>query len=152
MRFIDRRRRQPMIPLVNLIDILIILLLFFVMTAEFSLDADKRKAEEKQRRERRLEISLPAISEMQGQDVSDARTAIALTADSRIVLGDDELPDAAALVDALRRARAANTQARFELEPDEHVPLGLLVKVWDALTKAGIPVGDVPARVIRQAD
>ena len=113
MRFIDRRRRQPMIPLVNLIDILIILLLFFVMTAEFSLDADKRKAEEKQRRERRLEISLPAISEMQGQDVSDARTAIALTADS---------------------------------------PLGLLVKVWDALTKAGIPVGDVPARVIRQAD
>ena len=149
MRFIEKRRRIPAIPLVSLIDILTILLLFFVMTAEFRADADKKKAEEKQKRERRLEISLPGVSQIEGQAVSDTRTPISLTSDDKVLLDGKEVP-IDGLVQALKEARQANPQTKFELEPDERVPLGTVVKVWDALTKAGIQVGEVPARVLKK--
>lgn len=149
MRFIEKRRRIPAIPLVSLIDILTILLLFFVMTAEFRADTDKKKADEKQKRERRLEISLPGVSQIEGQAVNDVRTPISLTSDNKVLLDGKEVA-VEGLVQALKEARQANPQAKFELEPDERVPLGTVIKVWDALTKAGLQVGEVPARVLKK--
>ena len=148
MRFLERRRTRPIIPLVSLIDILTILLIFFIVTSEFR--EEQQRKEEQEQRERRLEIALPGVEEMEGQPVTDRRTAISLTADGSILLGGEAVADPAALVDALRRQREADPAARFELEPDQKTPLGLLVQVWDALAKAGIAAGEVPARVLKQ--
>jgi biopolymer transport protein ExbD len=50
---------------------------------------------------------------------------------------------------ALASLRSARPDARLDLRIDENVPFGTIIKVWDALTKAGYKVGDVPARVLR---
>jgi nucleoside-diphosphate-sugar epimerase len=41
---------------------------------------------------------------------------------------------------------------KLELEADRRLPLERLLQVWDALTKAGIPVTDVPARIKVRAE
>ncbi|MEZ5327052.1 MAG: hypothetical protein R3F19_18535 [Verrucomicrobiales bacterium] len=38
--------------------------------------------------------------------------------------------------------------AKLELRVDKKVPVGLLVEVWNVLTKAGIDVKDVPSRIL----
>ena len=40
-----------------------------------------------------------------------------------------------------------NPGRKLELEADKQVPLEKLLGVWDALTRAGIPIKDVPARI-----
>ena len=40
-----------------------------------------------------------------------------------------------------------NPGRKLELEADRNVPLERLLKVWDSLTKAGIEIKDVPARI-----
>jgi biopolymer transport protein ExbD len=40
-----------------------------------------------------------------------------------------------------------NPGRKLELEADKKLPLERLLQVWDALTKAGIPIKDVPARI-----
>jgi biopolymer transport protein ExbD len=40
-----------------------------------------------------------------------------------------------------------NPGRKLELEADKKLPLERLLTVWDALTKAGIPIKDVPARI-----
>ena len=148
MRFIERKRPRPVIPLVSLIDILTILLIFFIVTSEFR---DEKKSEAPTpSKERRLDIALPGVSDIDGNPVAERRISISLTAEGSILLDNQALPDAPALVTALQAERAKNPQAAFELEPDERVPLGVVIAVWDALTKAGIPVAEVPARVLKK--
>ena len=36
---------------------------------------------------------------------------------------------------------------KLELEADKQIPLEKLLQVWDALTRAGIQIKDVPARI-----
>jgi biopolymer transport protein ExbD len=45
-----------------------------------------------------------------------------------------------------------NPGRKLELEADKRLALGDLLKVWDALTRAGIPIRDVPARIRVPAD
>ena len=40
-----------------------------------------------------------------------------------------------------------NPGRKLELEADKKLPLERLLQVWDALTKAGIEIKDVPARI-----
>ena len=40
-----------------------------------------------------------------------------------------------------------NPGRKLELEADKKLPLERLLTVWDALTKAGIPIKEVPARI-----
>lgn len=146
MQFVVRRRSRPVIPLVSLIDILTILLIFFIVTTRFR----EREEMDKAREERRLEINLPGIAAMEGAPAEGERLRISLTADGKILLGGETLPSLEALATALAARIAADPTAAFELEPDESAPLGLVIGVWDALAKAGIPINQVPARVLKR--
>lgn len=147
MRFIDRKKARPVIPLVSLIDILTILLLFFIVASEFRKEDEEKEGKQE---ERRLDIALPGVSELEGNPVTDQRASISVSAEGVILLDGQTVADASALVDALQTRRAADPNILFELAPDERVPLGKVIAVWEALTKAGIPVGEVPARVLKK--
>ena len=150
MQFIDRKRARPIIPLVSLIDILTILLIFFIVASEFRQEQQHEAQKEKTATERRLDIALPGVSDIEGNPVNDTRQTISLDKDGAIALDGTGVADPAALVEALNARRAADPVVKFELAPDENVPLGKLIGVWDALTKAGIPVAEVPARVVKR--
>lgn len=136
--FYIKKRRTPVIPIVALVDILTVLLIFFVLTTTFK----------KENRNALLKITLPQASSLTPAVETASRTALSVTAESEVFL--DETPvaieDLAAAVSAFRQARPA---ARLELKADENAPLGILVKVWDALAAAGLKVNtDVPTKIL----
>lgn len=144
MKFVERKSRRPAVPLVSLIDILTILLIFFIVTTRFQ-EEEMVEAEE-----RRLDISLPTIADMEGAPATGQRVVLSLTAEGGIFLAGEPVASLEELPAALVAARAVDPEASFELEPDEAAPLGLVIGVWDALSQAGIEVGEVPARVLRR--
>ena len=136
MNFHVRRRRSPALQIINMIDILIILLIFLVVSTSFK---ESRSV---------LNVSVPVSEALSLGTDSEARIGIVLTKEGKVFLDDAEVP-ASEAADALSRLRANRPDARLDLRIDENVPFGTIIKVWDALTKAGYKVGDVPARVLR---
>jgi len=151
MRFFKQRRHRPMIPVLSLIDILAILLIFFVVTATFKEDSEVVVEEQTDRQERRIDVALPTVESIEGAPVMDERLRITVQDDGRVFLGDDEVVGGAVgLAPLLVEARSVNPAATFEMMADEQVPLGVVIGVLDAVDRAGVPVGDVPARILRQ--
>lgn len=139
MNLRPRKRHVPMIPIVSLIDIMVILLIFFIATTTFR----KQKAH--------LQIALPETKGIGGvAAASDRRIAITITKDQKILLdGKDETAES--LAGALKQLKSAKPAARLELEADTDTALGILIKVWDALKAAGYSINDVPARIQKAA-
>lgn len=122
-----------------MIDILIILLIFLVVNTTFK---EAQSA---------LNVSLPSSREMAlGTSAAEGRVSLTVTREEKIFLADVEVA-AAGLPAALTRLKADQPAAQLELKVDEKASFGLLIQLWDALTKAGFKVNDVPARVLRAA-
>ena len=135
MRFINKKNSRPIVPIVSLIDILAILLIYFILTS--SPKEDKSFAS----------ITLPKASSLAKNIDSKTRLELALTADSKILLGSEEIP-VTQLTTSLKQLKADKPSLALELKADEKAPLKNLVNVWDALTQAGYPVKEVPARIL----
>ncbi|MEY4485419.1 MAG: hypothetical protein RL693_2871 [Verrucomicrobiota bacterium] len=141
MNLRPRKRNSPVIPIVALVDILIITLLFIVATTTF------RKSKPKTQ----VQINLPQSSGLGSTTPSkEVRKTLAITQDRKVVLDGTEVADAD-LAAALKRMKDADPTTKLELQADQDTPLGMLVKVWDALKIAGFPINDVPARIQRAA-
>jgi biopolymer transport protein ExbD len=139
MNLRPRRRPVPAIPIVSLIDIMVVLLIFFVATTTFRKDKTV------------MQITLPESKSMGAASPTNApelRLTIGISKDKQVSLDGKVIP-----IDALAKAlidqRSSQPNLKFELEADTDSPLGLLIKVWDALKAAGIPITDVPARLQR---
>jgi biopolymer transport protein ExbD len=125
------------VPIISLIDILAILLIFFIATTTFK------------RRESLVKVNLPQSSEMAASREKIYRVALALSKDEEIALGDRPLT-LETLPQELRQFKAANPEAKLELKADEGVPIGFLVKVWDAASKADVRIDEIPLRILLQ--
>ncbi|MEZ5300265.1 MAG: biopolymer transporter ExbD [Verrucomicrobiales bacterium] len=135
MHFYEKKaRRPPAVPIVSLIDILAILLIFFIVTSTF-----------KERRDI-LNISLPNAGAIGERATPEDRATVSVTAEGEIFFDGDPVA-AEALPATLQRFRADNPDRKLDLKADEATDLGTLVKVWDALTQAGFKIRDVPARI-----
>lgn len=137
MNLRPRRRPVPMIPIVSLIDIMVILLIFFVATTTFKKDKVQVK------------ITLPESKSLGGtSEAPQARVPISITKEQKIFLDGEpvEIDKLAIAISSLKEAKPA---MKLELEADTTAALGVLVKVWDALREAGFSINDVPARIQR---
>lgn len=142
MNLRPRKRTSPAIPIVALVDILVIVLLFVVSVS--TMDPKKK-------REKQLQISLPQSSTLgSGEGVKETRTTLAINRDKKIFLDSREVADADLAV-ALKELKTTTPGLKLELQADTDTPLGLLVKVWDALKTAGFSINEVPARIQRAA-
>ncbi|SKB05158.1 biopolymer transport protein ExbD [Prosthecobacter debontii] len=135
MNLRPRRRPVPAIPIVSLIDIMVILLIFFIATTSFN--------EEK----KQVKITLPQ-SKALGEAVpkQEVRRTLAITQNQELIL-DGTPVDAEHLAAAIQQLRDLNPGVKLELQADAKTELELLIKVWDALREAGYPINDVPARI-----
>jgi biopolymer transport protein ExbD len=135
VKFYVKKRRSPSVPIVTLIDILAILLIFFIVTTTFKT------------KESLLQVNLPSSSEMGEGTTAEPRIPLALAKDGSISLGDRIVP-IETLATALREFRQTRPNDRLELKADEGALLGLMVKVWDAATQAGLQIEDLPLRIL----
>lgn len=130
-----KRRRNPVVPIVTMIDILAILLIFFIVTTTFKTS------------ESLVKVNLPQSSELASGSEPERRIPLSVGADGRISLGDRIVP-VESLAVALAEFRTSRPSDRLELAADEAAPLGLMVKIWDAAAKAGLEIGDLPLRIL----
>jgi biopolymer transport protein ExbD len=131
MRFYTRKRRAPSIIIVSLIDILAILLIFFIVTTTF------RKSQPQ------LQINLPesksaeqAPAEKDEPVVLSVKSADEISLDGKPVTLD-------LLAEALKTVRAQAPARPIAMQADREAPFGIVVKVLDALKDAGIK--NIPA-------
>ena len=121
MRFGGPGRKKALINVTSLIDVVFLLLLFFVVTSTFL----ERPG---------LDLSLPAASptEVARRD----EVTVELDADGATWL-DGERLEAANLEGGIADALAAAGTERVVLEADERVPHGRVVEAMDAARRAG---------------
>lgn len=134
MNFYVKKRSKPNVPIITLIDILAILLIFFIVTTTFK------------KSESLLKINLPESGEQSPTASIDSRIPLALNEKGEISLGQqlltiDQVPQ------ALQQLMQNNPNAKIEMKADSETPLGLMVKLRDAITKSGLEVNDVPLRI-----
>lgn len=134
MNFYARKRKKPTVPIITLIDILAILLIFFIVTTTFK------------KKESLLKVNLPRSSEMASSATTESRIPLALTQDGQISLGSQTLT-LEQVPGALRALKQSNPDAKLEMKADSETSLGLMVKLWDAATKAGVAIDDIPLRI-----
>lgn len=134
MHFYRPKSTRSQIAIIPLIDILFVLLIFFVVSTAFKKPRDV------------LKIELPTVREIPTDSVGDPRSTIRVDALGNISLDSLAVPDGL-LESYLAAYQKQNPGRKLELEADRNIPLEKLLKVWESLTKAGIQIKDVPARI-----
>jgi biopolymer transport protein ExbD len=134
MRFHRPPTTRSQVAVIPLIDILFVLLIFFIVSTAFKKPRDV------------LRIELPTVREIPSDQVADTRSVIALDAVGNISLDSLKVPEGL-LESYLAAYQQQNPGRKLELEADRNVPLERLLNIWESLTKAGIQIKDVPARI-----
>lgn len=134
MRFYRPKTTRSQVAVIPMIDILFVLLVFFIVSTAFKKPRDV------------LRIELPTIREIPSDQVTDTRSTLALDAAGHITLDSLVVPEGL-LESYLIAYQKQNPGRKLELEADRTIPLERLLKVWDTFTKVGIQIKDVPARI-----
>ena len=131
MKFYTKRRKMPSITIVSLIDILAIMLIFFIVTTTF--------------RDRlpQLQINLPesksaavASGEVKKIVLLQIKGADQITLDGKAVTAKD-------LAAAIKVVQKIRPGCSITMQADKEAPFGTVVSVLDALQEAGIK--NIPA-------
>lgn len=137
MRFYTRKRRNPSIIIVSMIDILAILLIFFIVTTTFRKDLPS------------LKINLPDSKTAEAA-AAPKNEPLVLQVKSAAEIHLDGRPATLENLQAeLIAARAKNPERPVALQADREAPFGVVVSVLDALKAAGIK--NIPAFTQPQA-
>ncbi|GAA5122220.1 biopolymer transporter ExbD [Luteolibacter yonseiensis] len=134
MKFYRPARTRHNIQVIPMIDICLILLIYLAVSTVFKKPRDI------------LHIELPTVREIASDTVADTRSVIAVDSLGNITLDTLSVPEGL-LESYLIAYQKQNPGRKLELEADKKLPLERLLTVWDALTKAGIPIKEVPARI-----
>ncbi len=134
MRFHRPTTPRSQVAVIPLIDILFVLLIYFIVST-----APKKPRDV-------LRIQLPTVNEIPTDTVRDERSTLALDASGNASLDALPVPDGL-LENYLRAFQTENPGRKLELKADRNLPIEKLLQTWDALTKAGIPIQEVPARI-----
>ncbi len=127
MRFRRKPRETVDINLASLIDVVFILLLFFVVTTTFT-------------RETQLRVELPeAVTGASADDQNAKQLDIAISADGVFSVNNQVLPsnDLASLVEALQKESAGDTSLPLSISADGKTQHQAVITAMDAAGKLG---------------
>jgi len=128
MQFTRKPRRSPILNIIPLIDVLVVLLIFYIATTVFK------------KTEHTFQIVVPKYDKA-APAPDTAPTIIYVTKDSKIYLGD-QLVDPDLLGDLLKTKLAADPNFKVALKADTDASFGAITKVMSAARGAGI--ADLP--------
>jgi biopolymer transport protein ExbD len=131
MRFYTRKRRSPSIIIVSLIDILAILLIFFIVTTTFLKNLPQ------------LQINLPESKTAEQTPAEKQEPAVLRVKSAEQISLDEKPVTLETLAEALKSLRTQAPSRPIAMQADREAPFGVVVKVLDALRDAGIK--NIPA-------
>jgi len=124
MKFAVRKRRAPSIIIVSLVDILTILLIFFVVSTTFKKDQPE------------VQINLPESKTSSAKPAEIEHAIVSVDAEDALQLDGKDIA-----VDELQAAienMAPDRKSTLVLKADEKASFGIIIKVMDALKLAGV--------------
>jgi len=124
MEFHRRKKETPSVPILPLIDILTILLIFFVVTTQFK------------KKRHTLKIDLPSVSALPTEIEVRENSVIAISKDGQFVINATRV-DRKDLLLNLQAYYEIKPKARFELEQDEGATEKDELFALETLTQAG---------------
>ena len=127
MKFRRKPRENIEINLASLIDVVFILLLFFVVTTTFT-------------RETQLKVELPqAVSGSPAEDQQLKNLEITISAEGAFSVNNQLLPksDLASLIDALQKESGGDTKLPLSISADGKTPHQAVISAMDAAGKLG---------------
>ncbi len=128
MQFEGRRRSGQMPNLTPLIDIVFLLLVFFMLTSHFV-------------QEQAIDIDLPVADS--GEAVAeDEQLELVINAEGRFLL-NDHFVEPESLESLLREKLESRQDRNLRVRGDRHAPLGQAVTVLDVARKAGASAVDL---------
>lgn len=128
MNFAIRKRRQaPAVIIVALIDVLIVLLIFLMVTTAF-------------KQQPALRLALPESSQAQKTGANEnAPLVISVDAKGNLRLGVDALPVTdERLKEKLKEESAKHPDIKVAISADKDAPFGQIIKVMDAVKESNI--------------
>lgn len=125
MRFYTRKRRAPNVIIVSLIDILVILLIFFILTTSFNKNPPQ------------LKIALPESRSAAPGEKKEEPLVLEVKDEATLRLGGSPVT-LDGLAGALREVEKAHPGRGVALQADEDVPYRVIVRLFDAIREAGI--------------
>ena len=124
MQFAVRKRRAPQIIIVSLVDILTILLIFFVVSTTFKKDQPE------------VQINLPESKTATAQPAELDHAIVSVDANDDVKL--DGKPVAIDQLQAAIGELPATRKSTLAMEADKKASFGAIIKVMDALKLAGV--------------
>jgi biopolymer transport protein ExbD len=134
MNIYKRKHAVQGIPIVPMLDILTILLIFFIVQTEFKRQVNV------------LKVDLPRTENISGETGNRNDILLELSSDGQIalagrVIAANELPA------AVRQILAENPQANIQVAAAEGSSMGKFIEILDTLTAAGLNVDEIPIRI-----
>ncbi len=129
----DRRKSESEVNLTPMLDVVFIMLIFFIVTASFVKESG-------------IEISRPGASTAVRKERGNI--LIAISANDQIWMNRRQL-DPRALRANIERAHAENPQGAVIIQADEEAKTGLLVQVMDAARSAGVKSVSLAADIVK---
>jgi len=127
MQFARPVKKSSTVPIVPMIDILFILLIFFIVSTNFK------------RPRHQMQITLPTAKDLPTETVMAEMSVLAIDATGNLALEGAAVPEG--LLDSYLEAwRKLNPDRTLEVEADEKAPFGKMVEIWGALSRLGIKV------------
>lgn len=122
------------IPIVPMLDILTILLIFFIVHTEFKHQINV------------LKLDLPRTRHLSGETADNHHILLEVGADGSLALGGRSLTSGE-LAPALQELVRENPQATVQISAAESSSMGRFMEVMDTLTAAGIQIEEVPVQI-----
>ncbi len=129
----DRRKSGSEVNLTPMLDVVFIMLIFFIVTASFVKESG-------------IEISRPGASTAVRKEKGNI--LIAISANNQIWMNRRQV-DPRALRANIERAHAENPQGAVIIQADKEAKTGLLVKVMDAARAAGVKSISLAADIVK---
>jgi biopolymer transport protein ExbD len=131
MKFYTRKRRSPSVIIVSLIDILAILLIFFIVTTTFRTNQPQ------------LQINLPESKSAERAPAENNQPLVLRVKSAEQITLDEKPVTLENLATSLKALRDQAPQRPIAMQADREAPFGVVVKVLDALREAGVK--NIPA-------
>lgn len=122
------------IPIVPMLDILTILLIFFIVQTEFKRQVNV------------LKVDLPRTENIAGETGNRNDILLELAANGQValagrVISTDEIPA------AVQQLLAENPQANIQVGAADGSSMGKFIEILDTLSAAGLNVDEIPVRI-----
>ncbi len=138
MNIYTKKHHAQGIPIVPMLDILTILLIFFIVHTEFKRQVNV------------LKLDLPRTEHLAGETGDRDSVLLEVGADGSLALAG-VLISPGQLTEAVRTVLAGNPNARVQVAAAGGASMGHFIEVMDELSAAGLPVEEVPVRIDYQS-